>query len=151
MPQIYEKLLYVPNIMPIILLSLKQHYVFYVWCVGEHIHWLHCCHAIVFVHIVQVASLCGWVATNVYDTLWSCLKDGLNHIGMHSGTWWVGDDDIGLTVLCDKLVSKDILHIASIEQGVVDAVNLRVDLSVLDSLGHILDTYHPASLASGLP
>ena len=67
---------------------------------------------------------------------------------MHSGTWWVGDDDIGLTVLCDKLVSKDILHIASIEQGVVYAVNLRVDLSVLDSLGHILDTYHPASLAS---
>ena len=59
---------------------------------------------------------------------------------MHTSAWWIGDDDIGLTVLCDKLIGKDVLHVASIEQGVLDAVNLRVNLSVLDGLGHVLDT-----------
>ena len=58
---------------------------------------------------------------------------------MHTGTWGVGDDDIGTSVLGNKVVGQDVLHVASIEQGVLDAVNLAVDLGILDSLWYVFD------------
>ena len=58
---------------------------------------------------------------------------------MHAGTGWVGDDDVGTSVLCYELVAQHILHIAGIEKGVVDAVDLGVDLSILNGFRDVLD------------
>ena len=42
-------------------------------------------------------------------------------------------------MLFNEVVGKDILHVACIEQRVVNMVNLRVHLRVLNGFGHILD------------
>ena len=115
-------------------------------CMGEHIHWLDSHHTIGCVEVLKVACLSGWVATHIHDTLGGSPQDGLHHIGVHTSTWGIGDDHIGASVLSDEVVGQDVLHITSIEKGVLDAVQLRVDLGVLDGLRHILDTDHLARL-----
>ena len=41
---------------------------------------------------------------------------------MHASTWRVGDDDIGATMLVDEILCEDVLHVASVEQSVVQVV-----------------------------
>ena len=45
-------------------------------------------------------------------------------------------------MLGDKLVIKDILHVTCVEECVRDAVELGVDLGVLDSLRYVFDANH---------
>lgn len=90
----------------------------------EHIHRLYGCHLIVCVQSLQVTSLRGRVTRHIDDTLWSCLQYGLYHVGVHTGTGWVGDDDIRTTMLRDKLICQDVLHVPCVEQGIVNMVLL---------------------------
>ena len=92
--------------------------------VGEHIHGLHLDDLILLVQILQVASLRGGIARYINDAVGGCTKNGLHNVGMHTGTWGVGDDDIGASVLGNEVVGEDVLHVSSIEQRVADAVNL---------------------------
>ena len=61
---------------------------------------------------------------------------------MHSCTWRVGDDDVGSSMLCDEVVCQDVLHIACIEERILDIVYLRVDFGIFDSLRHVFDSYY---------
>ena len=67
---------------------------------------------------------------------------------MHAGTWRVGDDDVWTTMLSDEVIGQDILHIASIEEGVLDVVHLGIHLGILDSLWHVFDADHLLCLVS---
>ena len=113
-------------------------------CMGEHIHGLNHTHFVICIKVLQVARLGGRVATDVYDTLRCCPQNGLYHVRMHTCTRGVGDDDIRAPVLCDKFIRQDILHIAGKEKRVIDAIDARIDLRILNGLGHILDTNHLA-------
>ena len=113
----------------------------------EHIDGLYGYHPVVGIHIMQVACLGGRVTRHIDDTLRGGAQDGLHHVGMHASTWWVGDDHIWATVLFDERIGEDILHVTGIEQGVVDAVDLTVDLRIFDGLGHIFDTDHLTGFA----
>lgn len=106
----------------------------------EHIHRLYGGYLILRIHQLQVASLGCRVAAYVYDALWCCIQNDVYYVWVHSGTWWVGDDDVRSTVLCDEIVGQDILHVACIEEGVLDVVHLRIHLGILYGLWHILDT-----------
>ena len=65
----------------------------------------------------------------------------------HAPEWLdFGDNHIGLSVLSDEVISQNIFHVASIEEGIINAVQLRVNLGVLDGLRHVLDTDHLARL-----
>ena len=64
-------------------------------------------------------------------------KSNGNYILMHTCAWRVCYYDIWTTMLFYKLLVQDILHITSIEQGVVYAVKIRVYLSIFNSLWHI--------------
>ena len=64
---------------------------------------------------------------------------------MHSRSWRIGDDDIGASMLLYELLIENILHITSIEQGVVDIVDLGVDLRVFNGIFHI---FNPDDLTS---
>ena len=66
---------------------------------------------------------------------------------MHAGTWRVGDDNVRPAVFLNERVIQNVLHVAGIEQGVLNAVDFAVHLGVLNSLGHILD----ADDLTGLP
>lgn len=126
--------------------ALKQHHILHVLGVWEHIHWLYCHHAIVLVKQLQIACLGGRIATHI-DHLARCGKeDDIYHIGMHAGTWRVGDNHIGTTMTLDELAVENVLHVAGIEDGVVYAIELGVDLGILDGLGYIFDAYHQACL-----
>ena len=109
------------------------------WGVWEHIHRLYGHYPVLLVQQLQVAGLGGRVARYIDDTLGLGPQNGLDDVGVHAGPWRVGDDDVGASVLCDELVRQDVLHVAGIEQRVLNAVNLGIDLCVLDGLGHILD------------
>ena len=112
------------------------------WCVWEHVDRLHLADLVLHVEQLQVASLCGRIAADIDDALWGSIQDGLHHVGVHACSGWVGDDDIWSSMLCNEVVRQDILHVASIEQRVLNAVHLRVDFGVLDGFRHILDANH---------
>ena len=114
----------------------------------EHIHGLNLLYAICHIKGLQVACLSSRIAANVYNALWVSTQYGLYYIWVHSGTWWVGNDNNSTSMLGNKLVVKDVFHIACIELGVVDIVYLRVYLCILYCLRHILDTYNLTSLTS---
>ena len=105
----------------------------------EHIHRLHGNYAIGSIEILQVARLSGWITAHVDDALGGCPENGLHYVGVHACTRRIGDDDIRTSMLLDESVVKDILHIACIEAGVRNAVELGVDLRILDGFRHIFD------------
>ena len=103
----------------------------------EHVDGLHATDAVVLSEHFKVAGLRGRIARHVYDALWSCIHNGFNDVGMHAGTGWVGDDHVRPAMPCDELIGQDVLHVACIEQGVVDVVQSRVDLGILNGLGNV--------------
>ena len=121
--------------------SFEQYDVFDVWGVGEHIHRLHFCHAVVTIHHAQVTRLGGWIAADIDDALRLGIQYGLHHIGMHTGTWRVGNDNVRPAMLGNEVVGKYVLHVTSKELRIADAVNLRVYLCILNGLRHILYAY----------
>ena len=108
--------------------------------VGEHIDWLHSLNLVVGVKELQIACLGGRIATDIDDTLGVGIHYHLHYVGMHACTGRVGNDDIWLTMLCNKLVFENVLHVASIEKGVAYAIDLRVYLSILYGILNILYT-----------
>ena len=66
---------------------------------------------------------------------------------MHASTWGVGDDDVRLTMLADEVCGEDILHIACIEESVVNAIDLAIDTRILNRLRYIFDTYDRGALS----
>ena len=66
---------------------------------------------------------------------------------MHASTWGVGDDDVRLTMLADEVCGEDILHVACIEERVLNAVNLAIDTCILNRLRYIFDTYDRGTLS----
>ena len=110
------------------------------WRMWEHVNGLHGCDTIIGIHQLQVTGLCGRVAADIDNTFGGCIEDGSHYVGVHAGTWWVGDDDIRTSVLGNKVVGQDVLHVAGIEQRVLDAINLAVDFGVLDGFRHVLNT-----------
>ena len=65
---------------------------------------------------------------------------------MHTGTGWVGDNNVRTSVFSNKLVGEDILHITSVEQSIVNAVNFTVDFSIFDGFRYIFNTNHLTGL-----
>ena len=51
-------------------------------------------------------------------------------------------------MLCDEIVGQNILHIACIEEGVLDVVHLRIHLGILYGLWYVLDTDYLLCLVS---
>ena len=92
------------------------------WGVGEHVDGLNARNAVVLSEDFEVASLRGRVAAHVNNALRGGIHDGFHDIRMHACSWWVGDDDIRTTVIADEVIGEDVLHVASIEQRVIDMV-----------------------------
>ena len=67
---------------------------------------------------------------------------------MHPCPWRVCDDHIGVSVLEDEVFGQDILHIASVEERIVYAIDLTIDLGIDDRLGYVFDTDARGGLAS---
>ena len=95
----------------------------------------------------EVASLCRRVTADIDDALRLGGEDDVDDVVVHTGSWGVGDDNIRLTVLCDKAFGQDVLHVPGKEKGILDAVQGRIDFGILDSLRHIFDAHHLAGLA----
>ena len=114
----------------------------------EHINRLNGSHLVVVVHQLQVASLGSRVATYIHDAVRSRIQDYVHYIRMHSGTWRVGDDYVWATVLGDEFVGQNILHVACIEEGILDVVHLRIHLCILYGLWYVLDTDYLLCLVS---
>lgn len=91
--------------------------------VREHINWLDSFHLIGYAQQLQVACLSGRITTYIDNPLWGSAENGVNNIGMHSCTWWVGDNHIRASMLGYKIIIKHILHITSIEKRVFNAVD----------------------------
>ena len=126
----------------------QQHYVLNMGCVGEHIDWLDMGDMVVGIEQLQVASLGGRVAADIDDALGVGIHDDLDNVWMHACSWWVGDDDIWTTMLCDEVVSEYVFHVACIEEGVVDTIELGVYLGILDGIFYVLYAYDLLCLAS---
>ena len=71
---------------------------------GEHINGLHGSHLVLGVEVLQVAGLRGGVAADIDDALRGGPEDSLHHVGVHTGTWGVGDDYVGTTVRLDEVI-----------------------------------------------
>ena len=117
------------------------------WSVWEHIYRLYFYNFIICVKQLQVACLSSRITAYIYYSLWLCPENCVDNILMHTGTRWVGDDYVRLSVLGYELVCKDVLHISGIEIGIADSVKLGVHFCILDSLWHIFYTNNLLCLA----
>ena len=82
---------------------LEKHDILHVRRMRKHVYRLYCHDLIVRIKKLEVAGLGGRVAADIDYALGSRTDDDIDDIGMHSGTRRVGDDDIRLAVLCDKV------------------------------------------------
>ena len=114
----------------------------------KHIYGLYGRNPVFGVEQLQVACLGGRVAAHIDDALRFSPKDDVHHILVHACPWGVGNDDVGPAVLLDKVIGQQVLHVAGVEEGVGNAVDVRIDFGILYGLGYILDAYHLASLSS---
>jgi len=114
---------------------------------GEHVNGLHGGDAVVHVEFMEVAGLRGGIARDIDNTLGSSTEDGLDYIGMHAGTWWVGDDDIRTAMLCDERIGQDVFHVAGKEEGVADVVDVGVYLRILNGFWDVFDADDLTGLA----
>ena len=103
---------------------LQQDDILHMLRVGEHIDWLNAPDFIGFGKQLKVASLGGRVAADIDDTFRSSKQDSLYDARMHTGSGWVGNDDVGLSVMLDEVAVKDVLHVACKELGILDAIYL---------------------------
>ena len=71
---------------------------------GEHINGLHGGHLVLGVEVLQVAGLRGGVAADIDDALRGGPEDSLYNVGVHTGTWGVGDDYVGATMRLDEVI-----------------------------------------------
>lgn len=110
--------------------------------VGEHVDRLHFLHAVETVHEGEVARLCRRVAADVDDAFRAGVENHVDHVFVHSCAWRVDDHHVGTSVLGDESVGEHVLHVAGKEDGVVDAVDLRVEFRVGNRLGHVFDANH---------
>ena len=112
----------------------------------EHIDRLNVGDTIFSVEQLKVTSLGCRVAAHIDNDLWFGKQDGVDHVFVHTSTRRVGDDDIRTAMLVDEVNGENVLHVASIEERVVDAVYCRIDLCILNSLWHIFDAHNLPSL-----
>ena len=101
----------------------------------KHVHRLHSGYLVVLVEQLQVACLGCRVATDIDDAFGTGEENGIHHIGVHASTWRVGDDYIWPSIGVDELLVEYVLHVASKEKRVVDAIDLGVLSRINDGLG----------------
>lgn len=104
----------------------------------EHVDRLDSLNLVILVEQCQVACLRGRIATYVDNAPRGSPYNGLYHVGVHSGTRRVSDDDVRAAVSGYELVCKDVLHVAGVEVSIADTVDFRINLCVFYGLGHIL-------------
>jgi hypothetical protein len=112
----------------------------------KHIYRLNFDRIVFFFKHQQIAGLGGSVSAYVNNFWRFNFHEAGNYIGVHPGTWRVGNDHIGFAMLSHKIGYQHILHIACKELGIVNIVDLRVYLSILYSGWHVLHPYHFAHL-----
>lgn len=110
--------------------------------VGEHIDGLDASHTVFGREHIEVARLSGGVAADIYYFAGLHGQELLDHFLVHAGTRRIGDDNIGLTMGCNKFGGEHFGHIASMELGVGDMVALSVFACCDDGVFNIFDTHH---------
>ena len=107
--------------------------------VREHVDGLYVCNAIFSVQERQVARLRRRVTAHIDQDFGRGIQDHFYHIFMHAGSWRVDDHHIRSAMSLHKFVGQNILHVAGIEEGIVDAIHCRVDACISYRLFHIFD------------
>ena len=70
----------------------------------------------------------------------------IHHVRVHSRTRRIGNDDIRTAMGGDKVIRKNVFHVAGIEVSVRYSVNLRIYFRVLYRLRNILYADNPTRL-----
>ena len=90
---------------------------------GKHINGLYGFDAVLHIQQLQVTGLCSGITADIDNALGLCFQNNVDDVGMHACAGWVSDDDIGPSVLADKILCQDIFHVAGKEECIVDAVD----------------------------
>ena len=112
---------------------------------GEHVDGLDAPDSVAGCKELEVAGLCGRVAADIDYFARGRGEELLNHLLVHAGTWRIGDHHVGSAVGGDEVGSEHLCHVASIEAGVVEAVEAGVGFGIGDGLFDIFNAYHLAA------
>ena len=104
---------------------------------GEHVDRADSGDAVFRIEQRYVARLCGRIATHIHDARRLGIEDHFDYIGMHAGTGRIHNHHIGMTVSGDKFIGQHILHVACIEIGIGQPVDLRIEFGVADGVLNI--------------
>ena len=113
----------------------------------KHIYGLDGGNSVVGIEVVEVTCLCGRIVTDINDAQGAARRIVLTTLGCMPARGGGVNDDSWTVVLGDELVGEDVLHVAGEEERVCDAVNLGVDLDILNGFGYILDADYLACLS----
>lgn len=112
----------------------------------KHVDRLYALDIVTLCQKLQITRLGRRIATDIDYLSRSCVKQLPYHSLMHPGTWRVGDNNIGPTILLNKLASKHLGHITCKEGSVCESIALGIVMSISDCLFHILNTNHSLHL-----
>lgn len=88
-------------------------------CMRKHIDRTDFLDGVFHAQQTQVAGLRSRIAANVNDTFRLGEENSIDHIIMHTGTWWIGNNNIWTSVLVYEILRKDIFHITGIKKRVL--------------------------------
>ena len=116
-------------------------------CMRKHIDRTDFLDGVFHAQQTQIAGLRSRIAANVNDTFRLGEENSVDHIIMHTGTWWIGNNNIRTSVLVYEILRKDIFHITGIKKRVLYMVQGGIHFCVLDSLRYVLDADNLLCLA----
>ena len=91
-------------------------------CVWKHIDRLNLAYFIFDTQQIDIARLCGRIATDVNNALRLGKQYRVNNILMHTNAWRIGNDNIRSAVLIDKILNKNIFHISDKKQRICNVI-----------------------------
>ena len=127
--------------------AFQCNYVLHMVSVREHVYRTHGSDYIVLAENLKVTCLRSRIAAHIYHSVWCRIEDHLCYVWVDSGSWWVKNDHIRSSVLLNKCICKNILHVTCEEVAVCDAVVFSVYLCISDCFRNIFDTDDLRSLA----
>ena len=106
----------------------------------EHIYGTYCSNHVILAENLKIPCLRSWITADIDHSVWGSIKNHLSNIRMDTCSRRIEDDYIRMAMFFNKRICQNIIPITCIEVAIGDIVVGSLDLCVLNSLRHVLDT-----------
>ena len=106
----------------------------------KHIYRPHFLYPIVLIKQLEITRLGSRVTADVNHARCSELNQHLHHLGVHTRTRRISNEQVRLAVLFSESFGKNILYITSVENSILYLIQGCVFLGIIDGRSNLLNT-----------